>query len=59
MSDIAVRALTERDWLEVETIYREGIAAGNATFESEPPSWAGFPIGSAGGPCSSPPSLGP
>ena len=45
MSDIAVRALTERDWLEVETIYREGIAAGNATFESEPPSWAGFDQG--------------
>ena len=45
MSDIAVRALTERDWLEVETIYREGIAAGNATFESEPPSWADFDQG--------------
>ncbi|OYC98201.1 GNAT family N-acetyltransferase [Microbacterium sp. Yaish 1] len=45
MSDIAVRALTERDWLEVETIYREGIVAGNATFQSEPPSWADFDQG--------------
>ncbi len=45
MSDIAVRALTERDWLEVETIYREGIVAGNATFQSEPPSWADFDRG--------------
>ncbi|MDF2917612.1 GNAT family N-acetyltransferase [Microbacterium sp. SMR1] len=45
MSDIAVRALAERDWPEVQKIYREGIAAGNATFESEPPSWADFDQG--------------
>lgn len=33
------------DWPAVETIYREGIEAGNATFEREPPSWADFDRG--------------
>ncbi len=28
------------DWPPVEQIYREGIDAGNATFESDPPTWA-------------------
>lgn len=42
MSDTTVRAMGEKDWPEVEMIYREGIAAGNATFEREPPSWADF-----------------
>lgn len=27
------------DWAEVEAIYREGIATGNATFETETPAW--------------------
>jgi L-amino acid N-acyltransferase YncA len=27
------------DWPEVERIYREGIASGNATFETESPGW--------------------
>jgi phosphinothricin acetyltransferase len=34
-----VRDLRAGDWLEVARIYREGIATGNATFETEVPSW--------------------
>lgn len=37
-----IRTLTLADWSEVERIYVEGIATGNATFESEPPSWEQF-----------------
>ena len=33
------------DWPQVEAIYREGIHAGNATFESDPPSWYAFDNG--------------
>ena len=33
------------DWPTVEAIYREGIDTGNATFESEPPSWDDFNAG--------------
>ena len=34
-----IRALDESDWPEVARIYAEGIATGEATFESEVPSW--------------------
>lgn len=34
-----VRPLTSDDWPAVRSIYMEGIATGNATFEQEPPSW--------------------
>ncbi|WP_085369589.1 GNAT family N-acetyltransferase [Leifsonia sp. NCR5] len=37
-----IRALILADWPEVERIYAEGIATGNATFESAPPSWENF-----------------
>lgn len=37
-----IRALTPVDWPDVERIYADGIATGNATFESAPPSWAHF-----------------
>jgi phosphinothricin acetyltransferase len=37
-----IRALTAADWPEVEEIYRQGIATGEATFETEPPSWEEF-----------------
>lgn len=37
-----IRPLIRDDWPCVEAIYREGIATGNATFETEPPSWAEF-----------------
>jgi len=39
---ITVRPMTAADWPDVERIYREGIATGNATFEAAPPSWQEF-----------------
>ncbi|MES1212705.1 MAG: N-acetyltransferase family protein [Leifsonia sp.] len=39
---INIRDMTSADWPEVERIYREGIATGNATFEAAPPSWTDF-----------------
>lgn len=39
---IRLREMTEADWPEVAAIWAEGIATGNATFETEPPSWAAF-----------------
>jgi L-amino acid N-acyltransferase YncA/DNA-binding transcriptional ArsR family regulator len=36
--DVTVRALEDRDWTAVRRIYAEGIATGNATFETETPS---------------------
>lgn len=40
--EIVIRALLPRDWPQVAAIYRQGIATGNATFETEPPSWEDF-----------------
>ena len=37
-----IRPYEPADWPEVERIYREGIATGNATFESEPPTREAF-----------------
>jgi len=34
-----IEEMTSADWPQVEAIYREGIASGNATFEIEVPSW--------------------
>jgi phosphinothricin acetyltransferase len=34
------RDLRPGDWPEVEAIFRDGIATGVATFETDPPSWA-------------------
>ena len=39
---VRLREMTEADWPEVAAIWAEGIATGNATFETEPPSWAAF-----------------
>lgn len=39
---IRVRALEPADWDAVQTVYREGIATGHATFEAEPPDWETF-----------------
>jgi phosphinothricin acetyltransferase len=36
---VTVRDLRPGDWPEVARIYREGIETGNATFETEVPSW--------------------
>ena len=37
-----IRPLTAEDWPAVERIYAEGIATGDATFETEPPTWEEF-----------------
>jgi phosphinothricin acetyltransferase len=34
-----IRELRADDWPAVRTIYEQGIRGGNATFETEPPSW--------------------
>jgi L-amino acid N-acyltransferase YncA len=34
-----VRELRHKDWPAVKAIYEQGIAGGNATFETEAPSW--------------------
>ena len=36
---MTLRDLRPEDWPEVRAIYEEGIRDGNATFETEPPSW--------------------
>jgi L-amino acid N-acyltransferase YncA len=37
-----LRPMTPQDWPRVRAIYVEGIETHNATFETEPPSWAAF-----------------
>ena len=39
MSQIEIRALDPDDWPDVSRIYGEGIATGNATFETTVPGW--------------------
>ncbi|MFT4235886.1 MAG: GNAT family N-acetyltransferase [Microbacterium sp.] len=41
----SIRRMTAADWPSVERIYRQGIATGHATFESEPPQWQAFDAG--------------
>jgi L-amino acid N-acyltransferase YncA len=36
---VELRELTHEDWPAVKAIYEQGIARGNATFETEAPSW--------------------
>jgi L-amino acid N-acyltransferase YncA len=36
---VELRELTKDDWPAVKAIYEQGIAGGNATFETEAPSW--------------------
>ena len=38
--DVITRALGEADWTSVADIYRQGIRSGDATFETEVPSWS-------------------
>jgi L-amino acid N-acyltransferase YncA len=40
-----IRPLVAADWSAVAAIHRAGIAGGDATFESEPPSWERFDAG--------------
>jgi L-amino acid N-acyltransferase YncA len=37
--DATVEAMRDEDWEAVQRIYREGIATGDATFETEVPEW--------------------
>lgn len=39
---LSIRGLDASDWPAVRTIWEEGIATGQATFEAETPSWAEF-----------------
>jgi L-amino acid N-acyltransferase YncA len=39
MSEIQIRPLTVDDWKPVRSIYIDGIATGQATFETQAPSW--------------------
>ncbi|MET4097611.1 N-acetyltransferase family protein [Arthrobacter sp. UYCu712] len=41
-SSVTIRPMCEDDWPAVQRIYREGIATGHATFESEAPDWERF-----------------
>jgi phosphinothricin acetyltransferase len=38
-SDLHISPMLSEQWPQVERIYREGIATGNATFETESPGW--------------------
>ncbi len=49
MSALTSRPLEAGDWAEVEEIYRQGIAAGHATFEPATPSWEEFDAGKVPG----------
>ncbi|HWB21311.1 MAG TPA: GNAT family N-acetyltransferase [Gaiellaceae bacterium] len=44
-----MRALEPADWPEVARIYADGIATGNATFETEVPSWESWDAGHLSG----------
>jgi phosphinothricin acetyltransferase len=39
---VRVGAMRRADWSRVNAIYREGIAGGDATFETEAPDWEAF-----------------
>jgi len=39
---VVIDAMQPDDWAQVEAIYREGIATGLATLETEPPTWERF-----------------
>jgi L-amino acid N-acyltransferase YncA len=41
-SAVTIRPMLDGDWPAVQRIYREGIATGHATFESEAPDWERF-----------------
>jgi L-amino acid N-acyltransferase YncA len=37
--ELTIETMTPADWQAVRSIYREGIATGNATFETDAPDW--------------------
>jgi L-amino acid N-acyltransferase YncA len=46
--DDVVEAMRDEDWEAVKRIYREGIATGDATFETDVPEWEDWDRGHAG-----------
>jgi L-amino acid N-acyltransferase YncA len=42
VSDLHIKALCPDDWGAVRAIYQQGIATGNATFETTTPTWEGW-----------------
>ena len=42
MGELHIEALTPSDWGQVRAIYLEGLATGQASFETEAPSWEGW-----------------
>jgi len=42
---VEIRELRAEDWPAVEAIYADGIATGDATFETRTPSWDEFDVG--------------
>jgi phosphinothricin acetyltransferase len=46
---LSVEQMRAEHWPAVERIYAEGLATGNASFETETPSWEGFQAGHLGG----------
>lgn len=44
-SGLTIRPLTEADWPAVRKIYRDGIATGHATFETDVPPWEAWDRG--------------
>ena len=43
--DFDIAPMTAADWPQVRAIYAEGIASGQATFETEPPAWEAWDAG--------------
>jgi L-amino acid N-acyltransferase YncA len=43
--DWTLNAMTPADWSQVRAIYLEGLATGNATFQTEAPSWEAWDAG--------------
>jgi len=41
---VQIRAMAAADWPRVRAIYGEGIATGNATFETTAPGWAAWDV---------------
>lgn len=46
----AIRSMAASDWPAVEEIYRQGIEEGEATFETETPTWEAFDAGKLASP---------
>lgn len=38
-TSVTLKAMTAQDWEQVRHIYQEGLATGNATFETQAPEW--------------------